>query len=124
MKNGRYIDRDGTNIWYLSDQLHREDGPAIEWVNGDKEWFLYGEKHREDGPAIENKDGTKEWYVNDQLHREDGPAVQLASGTTEWWLNGQELHEDEFNQWIMKKELNEKLHTTLKPKPTQKRMKI
>jgi len=22
--------------WYLNNQLHREDGPAVEWSNGDK----------------------------------------------------------------------------------------
>ena len=27
-------------------------------------WYLDGKLHREDGPAIENIDGTKEWYIN------------------------------------------------------------
>lgn len=25
-------------------KLHREDGPAIEWDNGDKEWWVNGER--------------------------------------------------------------------------------
>ena len=29
-------------IWYLNDQLHREDGPAVEYANGDKAWLLNG----------------------------------------------------------------------------------
>ena len=33
--------------------------------NGNKAWYLNGERHREDGPAIEYLDGTKRWYLND-----------------------------------------------------------
>jgi hypothetical protein len=29
--------------WRLNGYLHREDGPAIEWANGEKEWYLKGE---------------------------------------------------------------------------------
>jgi hypothetical protein len=50
--------------WYLNGKCHREDGPAVEWSNGDKYWFLNGELHREDGPAVEYSDGTKSWYLN------------------------------------------------------------
>ena len=32
----------GTKFWHLNDQLHREDGPAIEWTNGSKSWWLKG----------------------------------------------------------------------------------
>jgi hypothetical protein len=46
--------------------LHREDGPAIEWVDGYKEWRINGKRHREDGPAYEGADGTKFWYLNDE----------------------------------------------------------
>ena len=62
----------GTKFWYLNDNLHREDGPAIEYANGSNFWFLDGKRHREDGPAIE-----------------------LASGRKEWWLNGKEVIEEE-----------------------------
>ena len=31
---------------------------------GDKRWKLNGELHHEDGPAIECVDGHKEWWVN------------------------------------------------------------
>ena len=43
----------GTKKWYLNGQLHRTDGPAIEWADGSKFWYLNGKRHREDGPAIE-----------------------------------------------------------------------
>ena len=29
-------------FWFLNNKLHREDGPAIEYVNGNKEWWLNG----------------------------------------------------------------------------------
>jgi hypothetical protein len=45
-------------------QLHREDGPAVEWKSGIKEWYINGERHREDGPAIDCSDGSKTWYLN------------------------------------------------------------
>ena len=49
------IDTLGNKIWYLDGQYHREDGPAVEMVDGTNKWFLDGKLHREDGPAIEEK---------------------------------------------------------------------
>ena len=57
------VDDYGTKRWYLNGELHREDGPAIEGLNGYKSWYLNGKLHREDGPAIEGLDGYKEWYL-------------------------------------------------------------
>ena len=36
------VDSYGTKFWYLNGQYHREDGPAIEYANGDKSWWLNG----------------------------------------------------------------------------------
>ena len=49
---------------YLTDknQLHRTDGPAVEWSDGYKSWYINGKRHRTDGPAIERLNGSKEWY--------------------------------------------------------------
>ena len=66
---------DGTKFWYLNGQLHRENGPAIEWA-----------------------DGSKEWYKNSKLHREDGPAYELSDGTKFWYIEGVKLSEKEFLQ--------------------------
>ena len=49
--------------------------------------------HREDGPAIEDVDGNKEWWVNGKLHRLDGPAVEYSDGVKEWWVNGEYIFE-------------------------------
>ena len=78
-------------------QLHREDGPAIEYVSGYKAWFLNGQRHRTDGPAIEYANGDKEWYLNGKLHRTDGPAVEWAAGDISWVINDKELTEEQFN---------------------------
>jgi hypothetical protein len=86
----------GTKHWFKDDKLHRDDGPAIEFANGDRHWYKEGKKHREDGPAIEYANGTKHWYKEDKLHREDGPAVENANGDRSWFLFGQELSEEEW----------------------------
>jgi hypothetical protein len=48
-----------------------------------------GQLHRLDGPAIEFSCGTKAWYKDGQLHRVDGPAVESPDKTrNEWHLEG------------------------------------
>jgi hypothetical protein len=33
----------GNKVWRNEvGQLHREDGPAVEYANGTKEWWMYG----------------------------------------------------------------------------------
>ena len=62
-----YTDSYGNKFWKNKDvQLHRINGPAVEYVNGTKEWFVNGRLHRTDGPAIEFADGSKLWSVNGQ----------------------------------------------------------
>tara|TARA_R110000868_G_scaffold75946_3_gene218780 strand:+ start:5775 stop:6035 length:261 start_codon:yes stop_codon:yes gene_type:complete len=58
------INNYGSKFWYLNDSLHREDGPACEWSDGDNYWYINGKRHREDGPAIEYIDGTKRWFYH------------------------------------------------------------
>jgi hypothetical protein len=84
------IDDAATKRWYNEKgELHRKDGPAVEYFNGGKEWWINNKLHREDGPAVEYIDGDQEWYIDGKRHREDGPAVEYASGTKEWWYNGE-----------------------------------
>jgi hypothetical protein len=53
-----------TKYWYNSKmELHRVDGPAVEYPNGNKSWYINGRAHREDGPSIEWKNGHA-WYIN------------------------------------------------------------
>jgi len=81
----------------LNGKYHREDGPAIEWADGDRSWYLNGKLHREDGPALEMADGGRSWWINGERHRLDGPAVEWDDGSREWYLNGKQLTEAEFN---------------------------
>jgi hypothetical protein len=102
MNKEQYIHIDGYgNKHYYSDRemiiRHREDGPAVEYTDGDKEWFINGALHREDGPAFEYANDGNAWYINGKLHREDGPAIEYANGGNAWYINGEELTEKEFN---------------------------
>ena len=63
MKNPT-VDVSGNKYWYNKQkELHREDGPAIEYAIGSKYWYKNGLLHREDGPAVECANGNKSWYV-------------------------------------------------------------
>ena len=146
LRNGKYEDEYGEVYWYKDGERHREDGPAIEGLNGYREWWVAGQRHREDGPAfdsscvkewwlngqrhreggpaIEQADGTKQWFKKGQLHRDDGPAIEYSDGRKYWWMNGKKYTEEEFNHWLSKKQLNERLTEQLEVKPTAKKVKI
>ena len=59
-------------------ELHREDGLAVEYNNGNKEWYQNVKYHREDGPAIEYVNGNKFWYLNGKWHTNCEPARELC----------------------------------------------
>ncbi len=51
------VDANGTRRYYnRAGQLHRENGPAVEYANGDKFWYQNDQCHR--------TDGSKSWYIN------------------------------------------------------------
>ena len=68
----------------------------------DRTWYLNGLLHRENGPSVEYANGDKCWWLNGKLHREDGPAIELASGYKAWWLNGKEYSESAYWKEINK----------------------
>lgn len=68
-------------------QLHRENGPAIEYCDGSQIWMQNGQRHREYGPAFITN-GTTAWYLNDRYHREGGPAILHSDGTQSWYKDG------------------------------------
>ncbi len=49
--------------FYKDGHLHRDDGPAIIWHDGEEHWFQDGKRHRDSGPAIVRKDGSVEYYI-------------------------------------------------------------
>ena len=59
------VDEDGTRRYYnTAGQLHRTDGPAIEYAGGCKQWYQNGLPHRTDGPAIISKTGVSSFWLN------------------------------------------------------------
>ena len=91
IKNGYVIEEDGSYRWYQNGFLHREEGPALEFV-----------------------DGTRYWYQNGQLHRTDGPAVEWASGGRCWFLNDLEYSFEEYVNKIYPNDCSKKTHFILK----------
>ncbi len=69
MKSICVTDKYGSKRWRNDKgQLHREDGPAIEYAGVDRKcWFINGKCHREDGPAIEYGDGQKAYYYHGKI---------------------------------------------------------
>ena len=87
--------------WHYKEyNLHREDGPAVEYDDGSSSWYLNGKIHREDGPALEYNNVYKAWYINGNLHRLDGPASIQTDGHTQWWIDGLQYCKKDFNELI------------------------
>ncbi len=53
------------SVYYYNEknEFHREDGPALEFTNGNKYWYINGLKHRIDGPAAQNDSIGKVYYI-------------------------------------------------------------
>lgn len=82
--------------WKLPDgKLHRRFGPAVACKTL-KEWYINGLLHREDGPALEWISGKSDYYSEGKRHRIDGPAVIQTDGTHQYWINGFKLTKREF----------------------------
>jgi uncharacterized protein (UPF0216 family) len=96
------VDEVGNKRWFLNGELHREDGPAVEYADGYKAWYKHDKLHRENGPAIEYANGDRWWFIDGEFHREDGPAVENADGYKHWYLYDEKLTEEQFNQLTTK----------------------
>ena len=102
MENKFYY-KDGTTSskYDSSKEVHRTDGPAVEYADGTKAWYIDGKQHRIDGPAAEYSDGRKCWFTCGRLHRVDGPAVEYTDGDKSWYIDDERYTKEEFNE-IMK----------------------
>lgn len=60
------------DVWYCDKKgdIHRTDGPAVEWADGDREWYLHGKRHREDGSAVVWSKKRKEWWLDGESYNE------------------------------------------------------
>ena len=96
----KFYYKDGTTSskYDGSKGLHRIDGPAVEYADGDKCWYIDDKSPRTDGPAIEYTNGDKSWYIDGKRHRIDGPAIEYVNGYKRWCVDGEEYHSEEFNE--------------------------
>jgi len=62
--------------------------------------------HREDGPAVIWDDGQIEWYIDGKLHKLDGPAVHFKNGGKGYYISGKRLDEEEVETWIKENNIN------------------
>ena len=84
--------------WCLDKNKLKTFGKQVFCVDGDgdKHWILNGQLHRENGPAIEYTNGYRSWCLNGKLHRENGPAVEFTNGRKWWYLHGKEYSESDY----------------------------
>lgn len=74
LKNDNYKVKYPNRIDYYNDSgdLHRDNGPAIEYDEGYKSWFLNGKRHRLDGPAVEGIEEKENLYwINGAFYEKD-----------------------------------------------------
>jgi hypothetical protein len=68
-------DSAGSQCWRNSaGQLHRLDGPAMEFMGGNSYWYHMGLMHRIGGPAVKN----------------------ITTGKCYWWIHGVQYTEAEY----------------------------
>ena len=58
--------------------------------------------HRDEGAAVEYPDGTKHWYQNGVLHRVNGPAIDYGSEGGLWFIHGRRCSKKEYGVWASK----------------------
>ena len=75
-----------------------DSAPVYSCINGIEKWSCGYKLHRVDGPAIIFPDGEQRWVVNGIWHRTDGPAAIQQNGDVSWYLDG---YNYSFNQWLL-----------------------
>ena len=65
-------------------------------------------------------------HLNEEgfVHSEHGPAITYADGSTEWWINGHEVSEEEFRQYVARKQRKDSLQSHLEEKETKGQNKL
>ncbi len=86
----------GRTSYYLGIYLHRLDGPAEIWSDGDEGWFQNGLPHRVDGPAVTGSDGD-EYYYHGRLY-----------DNTETWFEAMSPEDKSKALWHLDIEIKEK----------------
>lgn len=91
------IVKNGTTLYYVDGQLHRDYGPAVCTATGQEYWYQHGKLDRADGPAIVGHT-YQAWFRNGEYHRIGGAAVTYDTFDChdEWWLFGVFYTQDEY----------------------------
>ena len=72
MKEYKVTVYDDCTVWKnLNGELHRENGPAIEYINGDKYYYKNNKPHRLGGPAVEYSNGAKQYFIEGKKYSEE-----------------------------------------------------
>ena len=74
-----HVHTNGGKSWYLNDQRHREDGPAIEYADGSKEWYLNGNELTEKEHATRTNLKAIELTV-EEIEKILGHLVKIVKG--------------------------------------------
>lgn len=110
MKDYIWIDGIRENVVFEADysdyNIHREDGPAMDFANGGQFWYINNKRHRIDGPAIITSNGARHWYIHGKRHRINGPATILVDGIKLWWINGNHIPTEEMKLWLKENNIN------------------
>ena len=90
-----YIWNNGDIKYLYKQNYHRLDGPANETYHGVFYW-VDGKLHRTNGPAIAWSNGEQSYWINDKLHRLDGPAVTWDNGEEFYFVDNKEVSKEDF----------------------------
>jgi hypothetical protein len=58
------IHRDGSIVWRLNGNFHRDYGPATKAANGSEFWYKDNFCHRDDGYAMDRRHGESVWALS------------------------------------------------------------
>lgn len=104
----KVVDVYGTIRYYnTQNQLHNDEGPAVEFISGVKEWFYRGMRHNSHGPAIIEATGTLYYYLYDKTHRIDGPAIIWSDGDIEYWIEGNPIEIKDYPKAVLEYKLKQ-----------------
>jgi len=81
-------------IYKKNGEYHREDGPAVENIEGKVEYWIEGKRHRINGPSAIWPCGKIMYTQHGKLHNKNGPALITKRETiTEktWYYKGKRI---------------------------------
>ena len=95
-KSTMEVDDWSNKYWYLNDELHREDGPAVEYADGNKYWWLNGKPvTEEEVMGNNNKDNVKNLITKS----DGGPSSYYDMPFQEWMTLNDQMEYLAQNKW-------------------------